>query len=106
MFLKDLCRSYGLDVSNISSHSLRIGGATSLIEMGIPPSVVKMIGRWVSDCYVAYIRVSDQSLRDAASALALAAKEKLAPVFCGMSHNEFSALSTGNINRFKRFRPK
>lgn len=103
-FLKSLCASYGLETGNISSHSLRIGGATTLIELGVHISTVKAIGRWTSDCYILYIRISEDSLRLAASALGKAAEERHAPVFCGMDLQQFSALSTSQINRFKRHR--
>ncbi|OBZ77411.1 hypothetical protein A0H81_02296 [Grifola frondosa] len=42
--------------ANISGHSLRAGGATSLAEAGVPPTVIQSLGRWSSDAWQAYIR--------------------------------------------------
>jgi hypothetical protein len=104
LFLKLICARLGLDTGNISSHSLRIGGATSLIELGVDIATVKAIGRWASECYLVYVRLSEQTFRSAASALARAADERHAPIFCGMDLPQFAALSKSQINRFKRHR--
>lgn len=39
-----------------SSHSFRIGAATSAFLAGLDPDKVKRIGRWDSPCYKRYIR--------------------------------------------------
>ena len=44
----------GLNPWNYSSHSLRIGGSTSLLNSDCNPLVIKLLGRWNSDCYQAY----------------------------------------------------
>lgn len=41
---------------NIAGQSLRAGGATSLAEMGSPPSLIQAIGRWSSESFRIYIR--------------------------------------------------
>jgi hypothetical protein len=41
---------------NYSSHSFRIGAATSAALTGVPDHVIKILGRWSSDCYLRYIR--------------------------------------------------
>ena len=38
----------------ISGHSFRIGGTTELLLCGVPPDVVKMMGRWKSDAFLIY----------------------------------------------------
>ena len=38
-------------------HSFRIGGATSLSNAGVPDHVIQLLGRWVSDSFLRYIRV-------------------------------------------------
>ena len=40
----------------ISGHSFRIGGTTELLLRGIPPDVIKTLGRWESDSFLAYWR--------------------------------------------------
>ena len=40
----------------ISSHSLRIGGATALFAAGADPIHIRTMGRWSSDCYRLYVR--------------------------------------------------
>ena len=51
-------RSKGAGVlGNYSSHSFRIGAATSAALAGVPDHVIKILGRWSSDCYVRYIRM-------------------------------------------------
>ena len=37
---------------------MRAGGATSLAEHGVPPSLIQLIGRWSSDAFFIYIRKS------------------------------------------------
>ncbi|CAB3988529.1 Retrovirus-related Pol poly from transposon 412 [Paramuricea clavata] len=41
---------------NYSSDSFRIGAATSAALAGVPDHVIKILGRWSSDCYLRYIR--------------------------------------------------
>ena len=53
-FLKDFCRTMGLDPKDVGTHSLRSGGATSLRAAGVPWETVKILGRWRSDCALRY----------------------------------------------------
>jgi integrase len=43
---------------DIAGQSMRAGGATSLAEHGVPPSLIQFIGRWSSDAFFIYIRKS------------------------------------------------
>ena len=52
-FIKRLRRFFNSDTAG---QSLRAGGATSLAENGIPPSIIQAIGRWASDAFKIYIR--------------------------------------------------
>ncbi len=52
--LKHIAREMGLDESNYSTHSIRIGGSTALLNAGAQPLVIKLLGRWLSDCYQEY----------------------------------------------------
>lgn len=46
-------------VPNIRTHSFRIGGASAALAAGAPDALIRVMGRWSSDCYTRYIRVSD-----------------------------------------------
>ena len=48
--------------TNINTHSFRIGGASAAASRGIPDSIIQIIGRWSSDCFRQYIRISDPDL--------------------------------------------
>jgi hypothetical protein len=52
-----------LGFPTITGHSFRIGGTTELLVRGVPPDIVKCLGRWSSDSFLRYWR----SLEDIAS---------------------------------------
>ena len=54
-FISRLRRFFDDDVAG---QSMRAGGATSLAEHGVPPSLIQLIGRWSSDAFFIYIRKS------------------------------------------------
>ncbi len=54
--VKDAIRALGLPSSRFSSHSFRIGAATSAAICGIPEDQIKVMGRWRSAAYRSYIR--------------------------------------------------
>lgn len=43
-----------LDASRFSTHSVRIGGATKLLNAGDDRLVIKLLGRWLSSCFEDY----------------------------------------------------
>ena len=47
------------NLNEISSHSFRIGGASAALSAGASDALIKILGRWSSDCYIRYLRVSD-----------------------------------------------
>ena len=49
-------------VPNICTHSFRIGGASAALSAGAPDAMIRVMGRWSSDCYLRYIRVSDHQV--------------------------------------------
>ena len=55
---------------NFSSHSFRIGAATSAHAAGLPDSLIRTLGRWSSDAYLVYVRTSLDTLHQAARQLA------------------------------------
>ena len=52
--LKKLAVQLGLNPNLYASHSIRIGGATVLLNAGCHPLVIKLLGRWLSNCFEAY----------------------------------------------------
>ena len=42
----------------INTHSFRIGGASALAAAGVPDAQIQIIGRWNSNCFTKYIRLS------------------------------------------------
>ena len=42
---------------NYTSHSFRIGAATTAAMNGVDAETIKRYGRWASDCYLRYIRI-------------------------------------------------
>ena len=65
-----LLKSTTNGAANVSSHSLRIGAASTAAAMGCPKYLIQSMGRWSSDCFRRYIRISDTTLRSASRALA------------------------------------
>ena len=52
-----------------SGHSFRKGGATSLALAGCPDSFIRVMGRWSSDAYLRYIKLSAQARARISSAM-------------------------------------
>jgi hypothetical protein len=48
----------GLD--NVMGHSFRVGGTSFYLLAGVPPDVVKAMGRWKSDAFLVYWRFVDE----------------------------------------------
>ncbi|KAM3921505.1 uncharacterized protein RB166_010897 [Leptodactylus fuscus] len=55
VFRKGLER-LGISPRDYSSHSFRIGAATEAARWGLPPTVIRRIGRWESERYRLYVR--------------------------------------------------
>ena len=48
---------------------LRIGGASAAASAGVPDSTIQILGRWSSDAYRRYLRISDETVCDISSRL-------------------------------------
>ena len=72
--LKELVGAAGWNPSLFSSHSFRIGAATTAAATGLPDWLIQSLGRWESDCYLRYIRTPPAPLEDAAITMARAAR--------------------------------
>jgi hypothetical protein len=71
-FVKDIMRLAGRDPSRYGAHSLRIGGATAALAAGVPPALIRLMGRWASDVYEIYCRLSMQSALGVGTAISAA----------------------------------
>ena len=49
--LRTILQHCGLPANNFYPHSFRIGAATTAAKTGLPPWLIKVLGRWKSDCY-------------------------------------------------------
>ncbi|KAJ8523921.1 hypothetical protein ON010_g17197 [Phytophthora cinnamomi] len=49
--LKATVASAGVPTANYSTHSIRIGGATALLAGEASQLSIKLLGRWVSNCF-------------------------------------------------------
>ena len=58
--VKHLMESLGMDSRFFGAHSLRIGGASAAFAAGIEPAAIRIAGRWSSDIYEIYVRLSKQ----------------------------------------------
>ena len=54
--LKQCLRKIGINPDLYAGHSLRRGGAVSAERLGIPEQVIKVLGRWTTDCWKRYIQ--------------------------------------------------
>ena len=59
----------GVPYASYSSHSFRIGAASSAAAAGIPDWRIQSLGRWSSDCYRQYIRLPEHHTGEVAAIL-------------------------------------
>ena len=57
--LRDAARHIGLPYNSLKGHRFRIGVASTAAAAGLPDWLIKVVGRWSSDCYQIYIHTSD-----------------------------------------------
>ncbi|KAL2096688.1 hypothetical protein ACEWY4_008836 [Coilia grayii] len=67
--LKSIITQVGIPADRYSSHSFRIGAATTAASNGLPELSLKTLGRWTSDAYQLYIRSNPSELKKAQLAL-------------------------------------
>ena len=49
-------------VDNINTHSFRIGGASAAFAAGASDELIRIMGRWSSNCFRRYLRITDRSV--------------------------------------------
>ena len=64
----------GLAPEHVSTHGLRIGGATAMCRAGAHPDMVQILGRWFSDVFKIYTRYHKNMMIGVASAMAGSSK--------------------------------
>ena len=69
-----------------SSHSFRIGGATSLASRGYSADVIQYLGRWASDSYKKYIRFSNEDVQNIYMNMGRHQKYKFLASGCTLNH--------------------
>lgn len=62
--VKQAARHAGLDPERFSTHSVRIGGATALLNSGADRLVIKLLGRWLSNAFEEYPVLSAKGSAD------------------------------------------
>ena len=65
---------------SMSSHSFRIGAATTAAAAGFPRWLIQALGRWTSNCYTQYIRIPHTTLQSVS--LSLVANNPIPPANC------------------------
>ena len=57
-----LCADMGLDRNRYTIYSFRIGGATSLARRGVDHRMIQIAGRWTSDAYKLYVKMTPKMM--------------------------------------------
>jgi hypothetical protein len=67
--VKALAKAHGEDPARVGAHSLRIGGASAALAAGVPPAVIRLAGRWNSDLWEIYARMSREAAASVTSTI-------------------------------------
>ncbi|XP_063049771.1 uncharacterized protein LOC134444364 [Engraulis encrasicolus] len=67
--LAAVLRGCHLSPKEYTAHSFRIGAATTAAQRGLSPTAIKALGRWSSDAYASYIRLTPHHVIEAQRAI-------------------------------------
>ena len=93
--VKALMARIGLDPARFGAHSLRIGGASAALAAGVPPAVIRITGRWSSDIWMTYARLSKQAALHVSAVVGSTAFEDCEQAF----HSEELGLVASELRR-------
>ena len=68
--LRQALSKAGVNAAGYSGHSFRIGAATAAVNAGLSDSMIKALGCWKSDAFMAYIRSPSHHITAVTSRLA------------------------------------
>lgn len=67
--LREALSQVGVDMTNYSGHSFRVGAASTAARVGFTDSFIQTLGRWKSAAFIAYIRTPVEDLVSVAARL-------------------------------------
>jgi hypothetical protein len=67
--LKGALRALGYDTAKYGTHSIRVGVATTMAQLGYSGEQIRATVRWSSDCYQRYVRLTPDFLQGVAQSL-------------------------------------
>ena len=97
--VKRVMKAAGLDPALFGAHSLRIGGATAALAAGIPPALIRLMGRWSSDIYEIYTRLSLEAAINVGRAIA----STRVTSFAGGFREERLELQPSEVEQLRRY---
>jgi site-specific recombinase XerD len=69
--LNQAAQKINVPYENITPHSFRVGGATHLFAAGVSEDLIKLWGRWKSDAYKVYMRLTPSVCKNVSISLAM-----------------------------------
>jgi hypothetical protein len=86
--VKAVMAAAGRDPAIFGGHSLRIGGATAALAAGVAPNLIRLMGRWQSDVYELYCRMSVEAALGVGVAIASSSVAPLSEIGFHEEHLE------------------
>ena len=94
--LQDTARCAGLPYHSLKGHSFCIRAASTTAAAGLPDWLMKVLGRWSSDCYQLYIRTPQPALLSASACMAgVLSADSLAQIVTSVSFLSYTVSVNG-----------